>query len=79
MSEHAITVAIALLSVSLAAISETNGSLAGLIYFLMPICQGLNGWRNGVKVTALAKLEEQSLAAADASTLPPAHPSHDLD
>jgi uncharacterized membrane protein len=70
MSEHAITVAIAVLSMVLAALSPSNGGLAGMIYFLMPVCQGLNGWRNGVKVDALVKQEEKASAAVDPSTLP---------
>ena len=69
MSEHAITVGIAVLSVLIASWSESSGGFAGMIYFLMPICQGLNGWRNGVKVEAIAKQEAKSLAAAEASTL----------
>lgn len=55
MSEHALSVAIASLSVVIAAAGERNASLAGVTYFLMPVCQGLNGWRNGRKVDRLVK------------------------
>lgn len=51
MSEHAISVVIATLSLSIALAGSP--SFAGLIYFLMPVCQGLNGWRNGLKVDRL--------------------------
>lgn len=51
MSEHAISVGIATLSLGIALAGIP--SLAGMIYFLMPICQGLNGWRNGLKVDRL--------------------------
>jgi len=75
MSEHAISVSIALLSVLIASLNANYGGFAGMIYFLMPICQGLNGWRNGVKVDALVEEAEKILAAAEPSTLPVAEAS----
>lgn len=59
MSEHAVSVAIAILSVVIASLDPGNAGLAGMTYFLMPFCQGLNGYRNGVKVDRLLKAAEK--------------------